>query len=479
MSAFLHLKKYAGDIRFWILLFFFVRLYGIWFPPLEVSHNWRQTTVTMVARNFLETDANILYPRIDIAGELTGITGMEFPLLNYLCYLLSLILGYQHWYGRIIVLMVSSLGIFSFYRLAERIAGQNVAFNASIVLLFSIWYTYSRKIMPDTFSISLMLFSLRRALEFRDKGKPRDLMLYGLYFLLGILSKLPSAYIIGLLAIPLADKTCSWNTRIRLCLAGMPALAATAFWYFYWVPRINQTYGFVHFFMGKGMAEGAAELWSHMGETTSRFYDTAIKYIGFACFTFGMYAAFRQRKKLLLAIFWTGFLLFLPIMLKGGFTFYHHAYYIVPFVPVMALISGYGIAQIRNPRYATIVLIAIGTEGFFNHLDDFFMKEQNLAVIKLEPVLDSLGSRSSLIAINSGEFPTPMYFAHRRGWVTHREQLQNRAYTDSLTQLGLRYIVVMKRTFGSDFQLNYTELYNSKDFRIYDTRNPADSSIMP
>jgi hypothetical protein len=62
-------KLFLQDIRFWILLFFIVRLYGITLPPLEVAHNWRQATVTMVARNFAEVDANILYPRIDIAGK--------------------------------------------------------------------------------------------------------------------------------------------------------------------------------------------------------------------------------------------------------------------------------------------------------------------------------------------------------------------------------------------------------------------------
>ena len=64
------------DIRFWIVLLFTVRLFGITNPPLEVGHNWRQTTVTMVARNFLEVDNDVLYPRVDIAGEKTGITGM-------------------------------------------------------------------------------------------------------------------------------------------------------------------------------------------------------------------------------------------------------------------------------------------------------------------------------------------------------------------------------------------------------------------
>ena len=52
------------DIRFWIILFFIIRLWGITNAPLEVAHNWRQTTVTMVARNFLEIDNNIFFPRI-------------------------------------------------------------------------------------------------------------------------------------------------------------------------------------------------------------------------------------------------------------------------------------------------------------------------------------------------------------------------------------------------------------------------------
>lgn len=87
------IKEIIKDIRFWILLLFIVRLIGISNPPLEVGHNWRQTTVTMVSRNFLEIDNNILYPRIDIAGEKTGITGMEFPLLNYTIYIVSKVLA--------------------------------------------------------------------------------------------------------------------------------------------------------------------------------------------------------------------------------------------------------------------------------------------------------------------------------------------------------------------------------------------------
>ena len=103
-------------IVWFILLFGLIRLYGITNPPIEVAHAWRQTTVTMAARNFYEVDPNILYPRIDISEDLTGITGMEFPLMNYLIYLMSEVFGYAHWYGRLINLILSSLGCWFFSR---------------------------------------------------------------------------------------------------------------------------------------------------------------------------------------------------------------------------------------------------------------------------------------------------------------------------------------------------------------------------
>ncbi|MBN1597984.1 MAG: hypothetical protein JW894_06795 [Bacteroidales bacterium] len=77
--------------KFWLLIFFIIRLFHITQPPIETQHSWCQTTVLMGARNFYEIEVNILYPRLDFAGEKSGITGMEFPILNYLIYLVSLV----------------------------------------------------------------------------------------------------------------------------------------------------------------------------------------------------------------------------------------------------------------------------------------------------------------------------------------------------------------------------------------------------
>lgn len=135
-------------------------------------------------------------------------------------------------------------------------------------------------------------------------------------------------------------------------------------------------------------------------------------------------------------------------MLKGGFTFYHHSYYIIPFVPLMALLSAYGISTLPSIRWKTIVLVAIGLEGFFNHLDDFRIKPVNAALLQIEPLMNEISQPKDLVAINSGAFPTPMYFAHRKGWVAFNNQLSQVSYIDSLTHLGLKHIIIMKRTFG-------------------------------
>jgi 4-amino-4-deoxy-L-arabinose transferase-like glycosyltransferase len=190
-------STFYKDIRFWILLFFVVRLIGITNPPLDAAHSWRQVTGNMVSRNFLETDANIFYPRVDMAGEKTGITGTEFPLLNYLIYLVSLLFGWQHWYGRLIVLLISSFGTYFFYKIARRFWKEETAFYATILLLVSNWFIYSRKIMPDTFSISLMLIGVYFAIQFIDNNKRISLLWSWLFIVMGALSKIPSILVLA------------------------------------------------------------------------------------------------------------------------------------------------------------------------------------------------------------------------------------------------------------------------------------------
>ena len=224
----------------------------------------------------------------------------------------------------------------------------------------------------------------------------------------------------------------------------------------------------IHALLGKGMATGFAEIIDNLGETLNKFYDTALKYVGFLMFLVGVFYAVKQRDKKIYLALLLSFFGFVIIILKAGYTFSHHSYYIIPFVPVMALVAGYGLSKIKSNALAVFVLLVIVGEGIGNQQHDFRIREKDLQLVHLEEELSAFSSQNDLILINSGEFPTPMYFAHRKGWVNSNERIQDPAYVDGLKTKGLKYIVILKRSIGSEIELSgYETVFNNADYIIY------------
>jgi 4-amino-4-deoxy-L-arabinose transferase-like glycosyltransferase len=461
-------KSIFKDIRFWILFFAIIRLYGITNPPLEIAHNWRQTTVTMAARNFSEVDANILYPRIDIAGDKTGITGMEAPIFNYLIYLFSLIFGYDHWYGRLINLVVSSIGVFYFYKLILKYFKQKTAFNAAFILIVSFWFAYSRKIMPDTFASSLAIISIYFGSNYLDrKANLKNLLLYFFFGLTGILSKLPIGYIWIIFAIWFFNGKIRINKKIAFTIATILMFIPVYLWYFVWVPHLVEEYGFWHFFMGKSLKTGLEETITYIGRTLNHFYETAIRYLAFAFLITGLIFVIIKKHKILAWVFILSLFAFSIIILKSGRTFAFHSYYVLPFIPVMALMAAYGLEQIKNKKLIIIILFLISVEGLLNQWNDFYIKPNEKMLINLENDFDKISNPDDLIVINSGYYPTPMYFTHRKGWVTSNENFSNPSFTNNLKQHGCKFILILKKSFGSNINLNKEIIFENDFYKIY------------
>ncbi len=456
------LERLFGDIRFWIAITFVHRLASIMQPPLEVAHNWRQTTVTMVARNFLEIDPNIFYPRVDMAGDLWGITGMEFPLLNYLIYLVSLIFGYEHWYGRLINLIISSTGIWCFYDVIKHYFNKKVAFASAMVLLFSLFYYYSRKVMPDTFSVSLIFAGIWVWKDFVLTSKFWKYLLGSLLIALGVLSKLPSVMILAFLW-PLILEA-NWTKRLLMSSAiGMAGVAA-ALWYFYWVPYLEIEFGFEHFFMGKTMAWTFHFLLSNWQETLHMFYVKALGYSGFVAAFVGLFFLIRSTLNTKLVVGFS-FLLFAVLMLKSGDKFTGHEYYIISFIPVMALLAGFSLSALK-PKLLLIALLIISVEGVARKWEDQFVKSGK-QLAHIDEMLDPYMTSSDLIVINSEKFPTPIYFAHRKGWIRPNQSLLKPQEVEELQSKGCKFIVILKKRFGSDIELPYSLLLENDLLKLY------------
>jgi len=450
------------DIRTWLLIAFALRLIGITLPPLETSHHWRQTTVTMVARNFAETGIDLLHPRMDTAGELTGITGMEFPLLNALIAGCIHAFGPAHWYGRLIVLLFGTLGVLAFHGLVERHLGERTAFHAAMLLLFSLWFMYSRKIMPDVFALSLVIMGVERMdAALCGKRAIRWVAVGALLILLGTLSKITAGCLLAAWPVIAWQRKCGWVATAAIGVACLPAV----WWYFRWVPHLVETYGYWHFFMGKAMVAGAKELLAHPLRTMDNFYFDALRFSGFACYCLGLIVVVRVRNKALMALFMLTTLAFLVIMLKAGDTFWVHAYYVLPFIPIMALFGGVGLAHVKDQRWAFALLALVVIEGLLAQKNDFHMNPDLAPLLGLEQDLQQTGV-DGLIVVNSGEVPTPLYFAHQKGWTLSNVVIQRTGTLDSLATLGCTRVVVMKHTFEGDVHLPWPDVLERPAYRI-------------
>jgi hypothetical protein len=468
-NPFYKLHTLFTDIRFWIVLFFVIRMYGITNPPLEVAHIWRQVTVNMVARNFLETDSNILYPRVDMAGDKTGITGMEFPLLNYSIYLLSLIFGFEHWYGRLINLIVTSVGIYFFYLILKRFISQRIAFYSSLILLVSIWFMYGRKIMPDTFSMSLVLIGMYYSLVFMTDGKSYRVLLFLVFSGFGVLSKLPSGYILGLLVLPLLDITIPAARKWPVVITCTLILLFTSVWYFCWVPHLVKTFGYWHFYMGTSFHQGFSAIIRHAGGAAEKFYFSALfSFVALALFAGGLILAFIRKERLLIRIMAISTFLFLIFMVKAGYTFTRHSYYVIPYVPVMALFGGYALHNIRNSLIRTLLIAAVIVEALANQQHDFRIHKDTQYYLGLEKIADSVSGRQDKILINGGFNPVDIYYTHRKGWTMETVEIFKDHNLDSVMANGCKFLFLnINELHDSIPALPYRLAYEDDHFKIY------------
>jgi hypothetical protein len=460
-------NRYAKSIVFWIIVFFVIRLFNITSAPIEIAHNWRQTFTNTVARNFLEIDNNILYPRAVIFGNNSGVVGTEFPLLNYLIYILSSCFGYEHWYGRLLNLIFSSIGIFYFFKIIKRFVNPSLAFNSAIVLLCSIWFIFSRKSMPDTFSISIIFIGLYYGLSFFEKKKLGHLLAYFFFVTVGVLCKIPGLFLLCIFIIPLLDRNQAIGPKLLFVTASVCSLAIIALWYFKWVPYLDGIHGNKLYFP-RTLSEGTKEVMEHLNQTAEKFYFSSLQgFLGFILFLVGLvYLVIRRMKRSILVVSALVIVFFLFII-KTGIVFPLHSYYIIPFTPVMCVIVAFGLEQISNFKLRTLLLLIIIGEGIANQQNDFFIKKDQLYKLQLESIADKFIKKNDLIAVNGGESPQLIYFAHRNGWRITNDQALNTNFCDSLKAEGCKYIILDKHNYDNTFIPPIgVEVYDDEDFRI-------------
>lgn len=456
----------AGDIRFWLLMFFLIRLIHITQPPLESSHNWRQTFTTMIARNFYENDADIFKPTIDYSGDQCGIIGAEFPVFSYSVALISRVTGYYHWIGRLLNLIISTLGIYCFYLIILQFFNRRLAMYASILLLMSIWLMFSRKIMPDTYSVSLTLFSLYFGVKYLSRGKKYNILLFFIFGALGVLAKLPAMMVLSVMIILVFSNAYQKTRRIQVVIAGTIIVLLAYGWYFIYVPHLVGLYGNKLYFT-RSFAEGFQDILEYQRGTFRKFYFDAFQgFSGFILFVSGLIFAFIRKQNKLINVLFIHLFFLIIYVLKTGFVFATHSYYIIPFVPLMALFGGYALSEIRIKWLGTALLVFASAESFANQQHDVRIRKNDQIKLKYESLSARYIPDDALVLTNGGMSTTQLYFIHRKGWTLENQKINDPEVISDLQKRGMKYIFL--NTCVSDLPEITAELIHEEEcIRIY------------
>ncbi len=459
------LQKYV-DYKIFLLIAFIIGLSNYDLNLID-DHAWRQSLTISIAKNMLEYP-NPLYPRTVFCCKGEYIIGSEFPLFNMLMALFYKVFGYQHWYGRVINLFFSLMGAVFFYKVVARLFNKRSASFATIFLLSSIFMVFARKSMPDTFSISLVIMSVWFLIQYMDHHQTQHLILGLLMLMLGGLSKFPAYCCLAFLTFPLIESWTNKETTMKLVMGLFGISIIVSFWYLFWMPYLSTTYG-NQLVWPSGVWEGMVTIYK---DAERAWYRLEVNAFGFRLPFFlsimGLGIAWFTRDKGMIFTFLVFTLMYIGFIAKAGVVFTDHNYYILPFVPMLALLAGYGFDKLIYKDWLGYVLMTvlfyfgvISNKELSQPLD--YMKDYP----RLTEIVNKYTNKDDKVLINLGQFnPVGLYFADRFGWSENNDILTKTEWMPDFKKLGLKIIIVDKEKYPNP-QLPYARLYDDAKFSIY------------
>jgi len=482
-------NKYSKYILLIFLIYTLIHIPVFIFPSLQGQKIWRQADTAAVARNFAVESMNIFYPRIDLRGNLSGITGMEFPLFNYLVAIVYKITG-TTWvnFGKILsyicavfsVILLAKL-VFSPSLISKNYLKENLETNSQInlnnkfcnpalfvliALLSPFCFRYSAKFMPEFLAMFLSVSSLVLFLSYQGKQdvfvkKSNYLILFSSALLL-LLSMLVRPYY-AFFGLPLFIRAVLsfYNKKFSesfICIfIGVFVLSVFYAWYGYWVPYLNKSYGMSYFFMGSSIKENFLSLFS-TNIIIDLFKEISHRYLGWVFLPFVLHGIYLYIRKdcsdmdnkiniiSVRQIVFIGLVSLLIIPFLIGKTRDHIYYYgaSYPMLMIFCYLSMQNIAD-TFPNKKVIVVFSIIFIIVAGVLTPQIYKRHGYIkalVNKRADLLKNVGP-NDLIITTDGGIPIDLFVLNRKGWVISlpRNLDERNNMLAHLKSLGAKYML--------------------------------------
>jgi len=417
--------RYESPFSGFVFLLIILWELGLVFSPIAGNHAWRQASTAAVAHNFALESANIFFPRIGWRMEFSGITGMEFPLYQYVTSLFYFFIPtYFDWPGKLVSF------IFSLLLLREII----ITFNKiPPVFIFSSYFliievlVLSSRFMPEMFA----LFLTFKGWRYYDSKKYLSSLLF---YLFGVLCR---PYLI-FLCIPIL-----WDflneylkhkiINIKIFSIGIIILFFLYLWYFQWSEYLRLNFGISDRFYGGDYSNFIINLTNFKNYIIfiKVLHDNYIHIILLPFLVLGLFKYFDLKKVIIFIITIIG------VMGTTGSHVSPHSYYLIAIIPIITYFLSNGFYYYRLEKTILILVILTLASNWYNYHPQQKIYD-NLSEIQFK--LNTLENDEGLVVVESNASPHALHILRSRGWIANASMIRNLDYLKELERKGVKYV---------------------------------------
>jgi len=330
-------------------VYFFIGIFQTLPLCPQSVHQWAQCDRASVALNFGEDTFNFFQPRVHNTNNGSGISGMEFPFINYSAGMLYRIFGHLDFIYRSLILLLLTLGVTAIFILSYEYL-QNFflsCFAVFFMLLSPVLLYYAPNFIPDTASVGLLLISWLYYFKYYRDQKKKNLIVLFITLLLASLIKITA--LIGVITMILMiiiqvimpsllkNQKLHGRNSYKLLAVLVSIIIITGLWYMYakWLSAEHNSGLFLlntkTTFSKEKIMDNLDYIYKHWWK---QYYSSITYYaILLSVVILFIFRKYTDRQlAAITSILWAGNMIFTFIMLPQ---YHDHDYYIISLLPAI------------------------------------------------------------------------------------------------------------------------------------------------
>ena len=394
-----------------LLLALGARLKGITNPLLD-DQGWRQADTASMAIHMLGhlTDIpNVFLPQLNYDGVTPQRVELEFPFLPYLLAWTWTLFGWADIWGRLWSVVLSLVTVGGVYYLGRKMFTDRVGLlAATIYALMPLSIYYGRVVMPEPMAQAWSIWALAMIWRWRNSLEERGVWGIGLLMAGAILAKLPQLMLFPVALLlgfwPLNHKRVAQLVRYSMIVLIPPMV------YYLWVHfNVAPSSQFVSGIMAGNVADQSNLDWNLLSKNIQRGFTASVLLLSGV----GLCRLIFLRSPVRVALLaWGGIgVLYMGVVCVR----IPLDYYLVPILPLVALLSAYafdGIDFLPGTVIVILFLVLINRESYPYLTPKYHWNEEFLSQARW--IKDHTFASSILVL--SEPPPMTFYYANRVGF---------------------------------------------------------------